>query len=100
MLFLHAGIGPSAVNLSIREINERIRAEILGQIKIQGISNSRATMVPRTIDEEAETKHLEELLKKHDVKKLSSTYAKPRSNTPRFGSQVLMIREYQVLWRP
>lgn len=97
MLFLHAGLGPSAVNLSIQEINERIRAEILGQIKYKGgLGNSQdgplwyrgLAMNP----EEAETAHLEQLLKKHDVKKIIIGHT-PRLGviTPRFGSKVLVI---------
>ena len=97
MLFLHAGIGPSVVNLSIQEINERIRAEILGQIKHKGgLGNSQdgplwyrgLAMNP----EEAETKHLEELLRKHDVKKIIIGHTPSLGViTPRFGSKVLII---------
>ena len=97
MLFLHAGIGPSVVNLSIREINERIRAEILGQIKYKGgLGNSQdgplwyrgLAMNP----EEAETKHLEELLKNKDVKKIIIGHTPSLGViTPRFGSKVLTL---------
>ena len=97
MLFLHAGLGPSVVNLSIQEINERIRAEILGQTKYKGgLGNSQdgplwyrgLAMNP----EEVETKHLEELLKKHDVKKIIIGHTPSLGViTPRFGSKVLII---------
>tara|TARA_B100000579_G_scaffold404836_1_gene389988 strand:+ start:949 stop:2130 length:1182 start_codon:yes stop_codon:yes gene_type:complete len=97
MLFLHAGLGPSAVSLSIQEINERIRAEILGQINYKGgLGNSQdGPLWYRGLAmnlEQAETAHLEELLKKHAVKKIIIGHTPSLGViTPRFGSKVLII---------
>jgi hypothetical protein len=96
-LFVHGGIGPSVATLSVREINEGVRAE-LGQQPVPGgplTAGADGPLWYRGLaqgDEDELRPHLEQVLAVHGVKHIVVGHTTtPGAVVPRFGGAVLMI---------
>lgn len=96
-LFLHAGISPEDLSLSITSINEQVRRELNGDLGEEPGLSERETgpLWYRGLavnDEEIEKPHLELLLTAHDVDRIVVGHT-PGMGTivPRFEGRVLVI---------
>ena len=97
VLYLHGGLGPEMLELSMTGINETIRAELKGQINQ---SEPLGTLENGPLwyrglarnDEASESSHLAALLEHFQVKRIVLGHT-PDLNviTPRFGGQVVII---------
>jgi len=96
-LFLHGGISPDVLDMSITEINEQIRHELNGGLgEERGLSEKETGPLwyrgLATNDEEAEKPHLELVLATYDVDRVVIGHT-PGLGTivPRFEGRVLVI---------
>lgn len=96
ILFMHAGLGADMLNKSIREINEQIRREILGNSLAEtslGESESGPLWYRGLAlnPEETEAPHLDAVLEAYGVSKVIVGHT-PNLGviTPRFGGQVII----------
>ncbi len=96
-LFLHGGISPAVLGMSLNEINEQIRFELGGGLGAEpGLSETEnSPLWYRGLvnnDEQTELAHLEAILEFYDVDRLVLGHT-PGLGTirPRFGARVLII---------
>jgi hypothetical protein len=97
LLFLHGGIGPKYAKSSITELNRRIQDELRDLSKVQGgvAIDPEGPLWYRGLAQDPEEQlaaHLEEVLRKYDVKRiiLGHTIQKEGIRT-RFGGKVVLI---------
>lgn len=99
MLFMHAGLGPAMLGRSIRDINEQVRREILGQAgdPNAGIllgENEDGPLWYRGLamnPEPAEAAHVQALLEAYGVNAIVVGHTPDLGViTPRFGGQVII----------
>lgn len=96
-LFLHGGISPKLVDWSVRQINERVRAELQDFAKLEDgiVQNENGPLWYRGLaqgNEKALEDHLRKLLFNFKVDRIAigHTFTKG-AITPRFDGKVLMI---------
>lgn len=96
-LFLHGGIGPSLSGMSIREINDRVRAEIrLGQVPKNGLAVGRdGPLWFRGLARDPEgglQSHVDRLLATHGVAHIVLGHTTtPGAVVPRLDGKILLI---------
>lgn len=96
-LFLHGGIGPSIVGLSIREINDRVRAEMrLSPVPADGLAVGRdGPLWYRGLAREPEdtlAPHVDAVLAAHGVSRIVVGHTTtPGAVVPRLDGRVLLI---------
>ena len=97
ILFLHGGIGPDYVALTIPEINNRVRSELGDVSKLSGgiVINPEGPLWYRGLaqhDEEAEEPHLQALLNQHGAKRIVMGHTiVAKAVMPRFGGRAIFI---------
>ncbi|HSM76675.1 MAG TPA: metallophosphoesterase, partial [Bryobacteraceae bacterium] len=96
-VFAHAGIGPKFSGLTIREINDRIRQELIDISKLEGgmAKDPEGPLWYRGMargNEEQLMPHLDAVLAKWQARRMvvGHTFA-DGAVTPRFGGKVLMV---------
>ncbi len=96
MLFMHAGLGPDMLDKSLTEINDRIRAEILGAYDMDdSLGDSQTGPLwyrgLATNPETSESEHVRNLLDTYKVKTVIVGHT-PNLGiiTPRFGGSVII----------
>jgi hypothetical protein len=97
ILFLHGGIGPKYVNLSVRAINDQAREEFRDFEKLRAglVTDPEGPLWYRGLasnGEDVEQPHLEALLASYGASRIVIGHT-PTAGTvlPRFGGRVLMI---------
>jgi hypothetical protein len=96
-LFLHGGISPKMADWSVRQINEKVRAELDDFSKLQGgiVHDENGPLWYRGLAQEDENllqEHLRKLLFHYEVERIAvgHTYTEG-AITPRFDGKVLQI---------
>jgi hypothetical protein len=96
-LFLHGGISPKFAGLRIREINERVRAELADFSKLQGgiVQDDEGPLWYRGLalgDEKTLEPQLRTMLKNHALERIVIGHTFTDGTvTPRFANRVLQI---------
>jgi hypothetical protein len=96
-LFLHGGISPRFSDLTIRQINERVRAELEDFTKLKGgiASDEEGPLWYRGLaqgDEKTLGPHVETVLRKHGVERIVIGHTFTEGAViPRFSARVLLI---------
>ena len=97
ILFLHGGIGPDYVALTIPEINNRVRSELGDVSKLSGgiVINPEGPLWYRGLaqhDQESEEPHLQALLNQHGAKRIVMGHTiVAQAVMPRFGGRAIFI---------
>jgi hypothetical protein len=106
VLFVHGGISPKYLPLSLEEINERVREELSDFSKLEGgmVADSEGPLWYRGLSQEPESEsgqeHVGRLMEKYGVKHVVVGHTPTLSAVlPRFGGRVVLIdvglsREY------
>jgi hypothetical protein len=96
-VFVHGGISPKYAGLSLREINERVRAELDDFRKLPGglVTDEEGPLWYRGLaqgDEAALAAHVESLLKFHQVRRIVIGHTPtPGAVLPRFDGLVILV---------
>ena len=97
ILFLHGGLGPDYVALTIPEINNRVRGELEEFSKLSGgiVIDPEGPLWYRGLaqhDEESEEPHLQALLNQHGAKRIVMGHTiVAQAVMPRFGGRAIFI---------
>ena len=97
ILFVHGGIGPDYVPLTIAEINSRVRDELEDFSRLRGgmVIDPEGPLWYRGLaqhDEESEAPHLQALLDQHDARRIVMGHTMiAKAVMPRFGGRAIFI---------
>ena len=97
ILFVHGGIGPDYVPLTIAEINNRVRSELDDFSRLRGgiVIDPEGPLWYRGLaqhDEESEEPHLQALLNHHGAKRIVMGHTMiAKAVMPRFGGRAISI---------
>ena len=97
ILFLHGGIGPDYVPLTIPEINNRVRSELKDFSRLSGgiVIDPEGPLWYRGLaqhDQESEEPHLQALLNQHGAKRIVMGHTiVAQAVMPRFGGRAIFI---------
>ena len=97
ILFLHGGVGPAHVPLTVSEINSRVRSELEDFSELSGgiVIDPEGPLWYRGLaqhDEESEQPHLQALLDQHEARRIVMGHTMiAKAVMPRFGGQAISI---------
>ncbi len=97
ILFLHGGIGPDYVPLTVPEINDRVRGELADFNKLRGglVMDAQGPLWYRGLaqnETESEGSHLRALLERHGAKRIVMGHTSvAKAVMPRFGGRAIFI---------